>query len=50
MFIGESSENLRRLRHAAQIDTISLFDQKPAPILTITPLATQLTGQQCDLI
>jgi hypothetical protein len=24
MFIGESSENLRRLRHAAQIDTIPL--------------------------
>jgi hypothetical protein len=45
MFIDESSENLRRLRHAVQIDTI-LFDQKPAPILTITPLATQLTGQQ----
>jgi hypothetical protein len=22
MFMGESSENLRRLRHAAQIDTI----------------------------
>jgi hypothetical protein len=30
MFMGESSENLRRLRHAAQIDTIPLLPETRA--------------------